>query len=419
MTKIKISRYFIPFVFVLSIYRNHMSRFNFPRWLQIGPYLFGVIGMFLLFVLGMIREYGFPKKESIKALVNRWTIVGSCITIFVHTSLFLQLIRGQKNIFQLIDFVVYDLAFLFLLIICVMNKENEIIEGFTLLFYELMVFAIYGWVRYILKYDISVIGGLDGNPQPAGMIYLMAIWFPLNIKNKKMEAMMRLFLLITAAFSFQKSVWLGIVFSIGLYMIKRKEEIRKELKLKMFLVIPVVLAICFIISGVRKMIIAKITGSVFSISARLVAWKYCLGYYNSNMNILQKIVGIGFDTADDLANESGLYYAEDFPVSAVDNQFITLLLEFGVFGIITVILWFVVSYKQIGKGRMKSLGILVTAMFFPFMFYDLLVRRQAAVILVMVSAVLFYMVISDKSKNGSQIDQDNLKKIERDSLDAF
>ena len=113
-------------------------------------------------------------------------------------------------------------------------------------------------------------------------------------------------------------------------------------------------------------------------------------YYWNEYSIIEKIFGRGYDIGEDLIEKLEIYnYRREAYVISMDNQFITLLIEFGAIGLISSIVWFIVGFDYLKnkKELLRKCGIIAMGVFSVFVFYDLLIKRIPTMFLVAISAV--------------------------------
>ncbi len=354
-----------------------------------GPILFGItIISSILIIDAIVRiKDKIVLKDMFKNNWVRWTLF---MIIVVHAVLLLEVISGVKTIYPLLDFWSYDLIFLTSVLLYLSQTESEYRKGYNIISIFLVFIALYGWLPYFRgQLGISITAGI-GNSQMVGALFLIAMWFPTEYKNRHIELVVRVLFALTAFFSMQKSIWIGLILSLGMYFIFNVKEVFSKYS-KVVLVLPVLCAgIALLIPAIRNAIYDRLRASMISLTYRLIPWKECVAYYWNEYSIIEKLFGRGYDIGEDLIEKLRLYnYDREAYVVSMDCQFITLLIEFGVIGIIALIIWFIVGFNQLKhkKESLRKCGAITVGMFSVCVFYDLLIKRVPTMFLVTVSAV--------------------------------
>ena len=366
----------------------------------------------LFFVWGIIYSYGWFGRKFILPLhivLIFWCVfyVGVCrknrlskiyryilagVGIIVVSSLVNSYLLWLDDNMPEIDLMIYiyiDIAAFIIATILYICKKEQFEVGMSMLSCLVLGTGIYGYISYfrVVKYYGWLYRpySIYGNPIPAGHIFLIFLWIPLLPRDsrvsdvvKKMDSIIRLivyvpFILLTQS----RSIWFGLLFTILFFISKNFLTIVQEWKkipksLKYIVVISVFLILVVFFPRVCWIIENRFTNikGQQPYRLRINYIKYTFQQL-MNSNFLKILFGNGVATSRMMIANSP-YMEEQY--NMCDNAYMSILYEWGMVSIITLIITDVSALKlAITNSNNKfcvCCAYVIMASIIPTFFYD-------------------------------------------------
>lgn len=345
----------IPFVFVLRLYQIYMN-------VGLNPFIVDFLReKNLLWIVLLLTIYPVADLvvRTIRELrVNRRLQWDRCFLLIAALIADIQVIvLLSKSLINPINaqyFMAYQLIGL-----CAYYLGRYCEDELRLFLYIMVgiitVTAVYGLVewgvyiatqrRLLLSTEWGRLISFYGNPILAGSSLLVGFWLASIIGNVYARIVFKIVIVIAIFATMSRSCWLGLLFSVIVLLISN----RAKLKNKRFILIIVgcgcvaIAGILFINPYIQDLIMGRFTNIAESNSYRLRTeyWVFGIKNFFSDTSFLSKLIGTGYTTSEKLITSSEMYSKWKDVLSYdihFDNVYISILTEFGLVGMISVII---------------------------------------------------------------------------------
>ena len=260
--------------------------------------------------------------------------------------------------------------------------------------------GIWGNLDYIIRFimyhptyeDLATrewrISSIYQNPIPAGHIVLMFLWIPFSLKynelskkRKTIDAVIRAVVYIPfIVASGSRSIWMGLIFSVFVWMVACREELLADWKL---LSKKVRIGLSIIGAAVAGL---GITFAIKSVAPRFMNFSKAEAYvvrssyfwYTlervAGSSLLRILFGHGSGSCRKMIAESPCYVE---PYNICDNGYLSMLYEWGIVAIAAILVVYIFVFKQViraSKNKKRNMTVscayAVIACIFPIFFYE-------------------------------------------------
>lgn len=304
--------------------------------------------------------------------------------ISAHIVTWLAVRAGQYAFFTLESLIRYDLILLD--IYAYWKSDRKGLEtGLKCLEVIIWLSAIYGIVEFFLPKELVLFEGTVGrarsvysNPIISGSVWLMGFWLPFPSKNTWISGFVKSCYVAAIFFTISKDSWIGLGVSIALFLIwNRNKIIQKYDKQQRFsisifagLLLVLIMGVLYINKEYRDLVFFRWTDiqTDDSFMFRLYNIKDTIRYILREAPVTRVLFGYG--------NSLSREFIKSLPhftgLTNLDNQYLISLYEFGLWGLLCLILWAVVCCRAAARGDswQKAAGMGIVAMLIPIGTYD-------------------------------------------------
>ena len=347
-----------------------------------------VIGVFsiypILWLSVSIKGLVSSEKVPVFTRVLHWVFLAGIISAHVVTWL---AVRAGQYEFYTFEFLIrYDLILLD--IYAYWKSDRKGLEaGLKCLSVLLWLSAIYGIIELFFPGQVALFNeiSLEGrvksvytNPIISGSVWLMGFWLPFPSHKKWARGFVRCCYVVAIIFTISKDAWIGLGISIVIYLIwNRKKIIKKTGKHQIFCIsifagITCILGIVFF--SINRSYIERILSRwnnfqrQYGFLLRLYHAQDTVHYVIHDAPFIRQLFGFGNSMSREFIKTTPHFTG----ITNLDNQYIISLYEFGIFGLLCLILWAAVCCWAALKGDswQKAAGMGITAMLLPIGTYD-------------------------------------------------
>ena len=390
---------YLTLIFLFAQIRNQLEFASAKRWQFMSPHIFGTAIVSIIVIIHCF--YIGYKEGKFNNLKGKYDVKKCAILLLaiveVHIILLLEVLKGRNHPYNLLEFPIYDMIIIAVVLMYLFLPKIIIENSMKMLSLCIFITAILGFILWVNKYrDTPYIQSIFHNPLPAGVIFLIGFWLPPISDNKIIIIITRTFFALSIIFTTERSVFLGLALSIIVYAIYNRKKLYKY---KIIIIIFSIL-ICvapLLISNIRTHMLARLfTKKIFyTLNFRAVHWNYILNHFWSDAGWVEKLFGNGYDTVAD--------YLVSCPNHTIflasDNNYLTVLYEFGIIGLGMMICWIIYAVKMLKDkdNNIRVSAYIILSMVVPLFFYDALQKRLDTTLIVIPTALLISRFISKKS----------------------
>lgn len=303
------------------------------------------------------------------------------------------------------------------------KKPKAYENGMRLILGIIVISALYGIVEVITSYNIfeqyfiaDYIRGYYGttlyriasiymHPIVCGQIFLIGFWMVAFFYNSWKRTICLIVITVGIYYTKSRSIWGGLVFSIIVFGLSKVLEFffKHRIKKRNLFYIPFVMICVFLLYkiGVFDTIINNIYARILAASgstselARQSMAMYTFSYMIHDAGVLQKICGYGMDSSKLWIYKSGAFVKA---YDAIDNSYLTILYEFGIIGLLTIVFLFIRKgiecfFKKNDTNELSNVSVMaIVACVVPLYFYDFYGWLPVYIIFI-------YCVVASNTKN--------------------
>lgn len=298
-----------------------------------------------------------------------------------------------------IDFIYIDALVLVVAMFAFAVRREPFELGIRITSFVVLLTGMWGYIHYVLNTMALYQTDVDyarawrpysvyGNPIPAGHIFLMFLWIPFSLnyeelseKKKSIDALIRIvvyvpFIILTRS----RSVWMGLFFTTIIWlMVSSKYISEKWMKLsvkgKRIAVFSISAAMLIGVSFAILLMAPRFkdfrNSEAYVVRTSYI--KYTLDQV-ANSNFFHLLFGYGSGSSRDMIFNSPCYVE---PFNICDNAYLSMLYEWGIIAIFSVIVIDVIAFITIirlTKCRQRSMSLFyafsVIACIIPIFFYE-------------------------------------------------
>ena len=363
---------FLPFMWFLAAFAYWMV---YEKWFFQGLFL---VSVGIAIVMLSEKKNLLKNEDVVVKLAILSSLVVSCyaeVIFYIETGKILTGLNRCVAVYMMLYVSLYFFTY----------KYKGFIMGTRIISWMIWVSACYSIIEFyyfgILQHNMAYrVFSCYRNPIPAGTIFLIGLWLPLTDKKNNVLKRIKFVNIIAIFFTQSRSVWLGTVFSIFVYVyINKKKVLKKIMSIRKTQKIIICIAIAIIVIAAFPILLEQITvrmgaSGAESFGVRSTYLRYVLKRIISS-DALWIVFGRGFYMSRiDIAN-SPVYWA---PYNIFDDDFLTILYEWGLLGIIAIGMLIKRAFSMIivEKGDENHsdrfyYAMVVIACIFPSFFYEL------------------------------------------------
>ena len=309
---------------------------------------------FILFLISK-RKIQFKYYDSLGLVLIAYFIVNQIFVLLFYKPLISNYIIGLYS---------YGFPFFGFFLSRYLKADNFI----KIVYYIVVVHVILGFIFYnlfpfhlYLPYNLSKIsdGVMFGRmASVSGSLGFSALMiFGVNIvllgKNQKGNFIFNILIVIGLILSLQRSAWLSLVLSSFIYLFKYNVVINKR-KLSVLILVSLILFVLLTYIENLDFIFSRFTDFGYTaVTERSSLW------LNGIDNFLNYPLGIGFGQVGQVANEQ----IKEGLLPVPDGDFLRIIAEFGLFGIIQLIFFVLILIKYLNY-NFRDNNILVLFLIF-------------------------------------------------------
>lgn len=281
------------------------------------------------------------------------------------------------------------------------QKPKVFEKGMRMISGLIVASALYGIFEAIVSYNIfeqyfvaDYIRGYYGtalyriasiymHPIVCGQIFLIGFWLVVYFYDKWIRTISLIVLILGIYYTKSRSIWGGLAFSIIIFGLVKVIDFFKEHKMQKKKLLYVLCTIgCIyvlyrigifdtIINNVCERILAA-RGSKSELIRQSMSM-YTVNYMFCDASLFQKVFGYGLDSSKLWLDNSNVFMKA---YDAIDNSYLTILYEFGLFGLLTTVCLFIRKiircfYKKSNTYRLNNASVMaIVACVIPLCFYD-------------------------------------------------
>lgn len=289
------------------------------------------------------------------------------------------------------------------------TNERDRRKLYWVLYFLILLSIPYGFYEYSIGAAYghnSRVDSFFGHPIVFGSILLFAFWFSFYLVKNRLCRGVCIILLCTGILSSgARSSWVSLLLSLFLYYVVKRNSSFTTVKKRdaVFGGALLVCVIAFLFSDYFTQAISYINsrflGMMDSVSAtqRLGSIAYVISAMFSDWNVISMIFGHGTGSTSSLMGQTTISIVG---FQTTDNQYLTLLYNYGIVGIVFVIALIITLVKSIknekyhSERQMMSMGIICGGIFTAF-FYELLGWLSVSTLMLLFIGIFFGIRSSD------------------------
>ena len=281
------------------------------------------------------------------------------------------------------------------------KKPKAYEKGMKMILSIIVISALYGIIEALVSYNVfeqyfaaDYIRGYYGtalyriasifmHPIVCGQVLLIGFWLVAFFYDKWKRVSYLIIIALGIYYTKSRSIWGGLVFSIAILGLVKMIDffVKHRIQKRKLLYMPFTMVCIYflykkgmfdtVINSVYERILAA-SGSTSELARQSMSI-YTLNYMIHDASVLQKIFGYGMDSS-----KSWIYKSSAFVTAfdAIDNSYLTIMYEFGLVGLLTVVILIVRKIiecfcKNKSTTKLNSASIMaIVACAIPFYFYD-------------------------------------------------
>ena len=304
--------------------------------------------------------------------------------VSAHIVTWLAVRAGQYPFFTFESLIRYDLMLLDIYVYWKSDREGMEI-GIKVLSILIWLSAIHGIAEFIFQNELVLFSSNEvrarsvyTNPIISGSVWLMAFWMHSLGKKDWLNGFVKCCYVAAIFFTVSKDAWIGLGASVILYLIWNRKSIAKKWNRQqrcfVFIYIVVLLVlfigVLFLNDEYRNFVFLRWTNvqTDSSFIHRLYHVQDTLQYLVHDAPFVRKIFGFGNSLSREFIKSTPHFTG----LTNLDNQYLITLYEFGLLGLLCLLLWAVVccSAAKRGDSWQKAAGMGIVAMLIPIGTYD-------------------------------------------------
>lgn len=327
--------------------------------------------------------------------------ISKYIYIYLGYTILISLLYSKSRIYYVTSDLYPQLAFIFIFLSVQMVISFADVEKVLIWFRNIgIIISVIGLLEYATRYPIAnsllsnkitwfanEIGTADFRiftffQHPiVYCVFLIIIWIILYyypIKNAKLNFIYHIILIVNIYATKSRSSWISFILVLLIITIRNREYFvlnkKRIIYILTFIVIAFVLRdyVINIISDINL----RIAGSFGSVSEpiiRVSIMKNAIAYWG-NDNLLYFMVGKGSNYSHEFLILNPIKTAMGYWTSAVDNQYITTMLDSGIIGLLLILTVFIYSLKIVFDNNAirieKVISLALISMYISMFFYE-------------------------------------------------
>ena len=297
-------------------------------------------------------------------------------------------------------------AFCYMLILIdalfVYGQRPKVYEkGMKMILSIIVISALYGIIEALVSYNVfeqyfvaDYIRGYYGtalyriasifmHPIVCGQVLLIGFWFVAFFYDKWKRVSCLIIIALGIYYTKSRSIWGGFIFSIAILVLVKMIEffLKHRIQKRKLLYIPFTMIFVYflykmgmfdtIINSIYERILAA-SGSTSELARQSMSM-YAINYMIHDASMLQRLFGYGMDSSKSWIYKSGAFVKA---YDAIDNSYLTVMYEFGLVGLLTIVILIVRKIiecfcKNKSTTKLNSASIMaIVACAIPFYFYD-------------------------------------------------
>ena len=378
----------IPFVFIFSIIYDY-------------GYFRNVYFASLVILVAVWLAVCIIERKTIVFPKVYWFLAAVAVTVVATSSLSIIILHIKREMYNeyWTYFVYVDAAALIIAMLLNSCRKNLFKLGVRLTSSFVLATGVYGTIAYVVKVLVTMQTDMEeakvlraasvyDNPIPGGHIILMFLWIPFSLRYDELDEKGRLrdglirilvyipFIILTQS----RSVWVGLIFSVALYVITNRKELAarwKKLPKKRRSIIFAGMTTAMLICGAFAVILIaprfEELPKTESYVVRTNYMPYTL-HEVSESSIFRKLFGHGAGSSREMIEESPCFVE---PYNICDNAYLSMLYDWGIVAGIAVIVIDILAIKLIKNSNKsktsdieKSCAYALISCILPIFFYD-------------------------------------------------
>lgn len=297
-------------------------------------------------------------------------------------------------------------AFCYMLILIdalfVYGQRPKVYEkGMKMILSIIVISALYGIIEALVSYNVfeqyfvaDYIRGYYGtalyriasifmHPIVCGQVLLIGFWFVAFFYDKWKRVSCLIIIALGIYYTKSRSIWGGFIFSIAILVLVKMIEffLKHRIQKRKLLYIPFTMIFVYflykmgmfdtIINSIYERMLAA-SGSTSELARQSMSM-YAINYMIHDASMLQRLFGYGMDSSKSWIYKSGAFVKA---YDAIDNSYLTVMYEFGLVGLLTIVILIVRKIiecfcKNKSTTKLNSASIMaIVACAIPFYFYD-------------------------------------------------
>lgn len=383
----------------IKLRKKDMSAWKMLMLFMISVYAQDTYSMYLYYVAVIILTVkNVVSWLTVKAYTkNKWLSVFVVIAFGVTTLSF---------VLRRVSWMEEAKAFCYILILIdalfIYGQRPKVYEkGMKMILSIIVLSALYGIIEALVSYNVfeqyfvaDYIRGYYGtalyriasifmHPIVCGQVLLIGFWFVAFFYDKWKRVSCLIIIALGIYYTKSRSIWGGLIFSIAILVLVKMIEffLKHRIQKRKLLYIPFTMVFVYflykmgmfdtIINSIYERILAA-SGSTSELARQSMSM-YAINYMIHDASMLQRLFGYGMDSSKSWIYKSGAFVKA---YDAIDNSYLTVMYEFGLVGLLTIVILIVRKIiecfcKNKSTTKLNSASIMaIVACAIPLYFYD-------------------------------------------------
>lgn len=383
----------------IKLRKKDMSAWKMLMLFMISVYAQDTYSMYLYYVAVIILTVkNVVSWLTVKAYTkNKWLSVFVVIAFGVTTLSF---------VLRRVSWMEEAKAFCYILILIdalfIYGQRPKVYEkGMKMILSIIVISALYGIIEALVSYNVfeqyfvaDYIRGYYGtalyriasifmHPIVCGQVLLIGFWFVAFFYDKWKRVSCLIIIALGIYYTKSRSIWGGLIFSIAILVLVKMIEffLKHRIQKRKLLYIPFTMVFVYflykigmfdtIINSIYERILAA-SGSTSELARQSMSM-YTINYMIHDASMLQRLFGYGMDSSKSWIYKSGAFVKA---YDAIDNSYLTVMYEFGLVGLLTIVILIVRKIiecfcKNKSTTKLNSASIMaIVACAIPLYFYD-------------------------------------------------
>lgn len=383
----------------IKLRKKDMSAWKMLMLFMISVYAQDTYSMYLYYVAVIILTVkNVVSWLTVKAYTkNKWLSVFVVIAFGVTTLSF---------VLRRVSWMEEAKAFCYILILIdalfIYGQRPKVYEkGMKMILSIIVISALYGIIEALVSYNVfeqyfvaDYIRGYYGtalyriasifmHPIVCGQVLLIGFWFVAFFYDKWKRVSCLIIIALGIYYTKSRSIWGGLIFSIAILVLVKMIEffLKHRIQKRKLLYIPFTMVFVYflykigmfdtIINSIYERILAA-SGSTSELARQSMSM-YTINYMIHDASMLQRLFGYGMDSSKSWIYKSGAFVKA---YDAIDNSYLTVMYEFGLVGLLTIVILIVRKFiecfcKNKSTTKLNSASIMaIVACAIPLYFYD-------------------------------------------------